>query len=150
MDTTTLLAIERAAIRAWPALETSEIGGWLWRYSAGGSQRANSVSALADPGCDVETAIDTAEALYAARAALPQFQITDVASPSDLAQRLARRGYRVNDPCTTLAAELDGGIAMPAEAVILPRADDTWLDTYTSVITANRKAIAPLILARVP
>ena len=42
-----LLAIERAAVRAWPAGETRDVDGWLWRYSGGGSQRANSVSALA-------------------------------------------------------------------------------------------------------
>src|SRR5690606_8256407 len=40
-----LLAIEGAAVRAWPAGETREVDGWLWRYSGGGSQRANSVSA---------------------------------------------------------------------------------------------------------
>src|SRR5947207_3058700 len=45
-----LLAIERAAVAAWPALETADIDGWLWRYSGGGSQRANSVSALAFQG----------------------------------------------------------------------------------------------------
>jgi len=150
MDQTTLLAVERAAIRAWPALETRDIGGWLWRYSAGGSQRANSVAALADPGLDPEAAIDEAEALYADRGARPQFQITDAANPSDLDARLARRGYRFNDPCTTLAADLNGNTVMPAEAVFLRRADAEWFETYASVITANRKAVAPQILARVP
>ena len=42
-----LVAIERAAVAAWPALQTADVDGWLWRYSGGGSQRANSVSALA-------------------------------------------------------------------------------------------------------
>ena len=31
-----LLAIERAAVAAWPAGETADIGGWLWRSSGGG------------------------------------------------------------------------------------------------------------------
>ena len=38
--------IERLHVRAWPAFETANIHGWLWRYSGGASQRANSVSTV--------------------------------------------------------------------------------------------------------
>src|SRR5262249_26598064 len=81
-----LLAIERAAVAAWPALETADIDGWLWRYSGGGSQRANSVSPLRFRGSDVEGAIATAEARYRARGATPMFQICDVNVPVNLDQ----------------------------------------------------------------
>ena len=99
----TLLAIERAAVAAWPASETADIEGWLWRYSGGGSQRANSVSALAFTGADPERAIDEAERLYRARGASPMFQVCDVNAPADLDDRLQRRGYRLQEPCTCLA-----------------------------------------------
>ena len=38
-----VLAMERAAARAWPALEAIDVDGWVWRASGGGSRRANSV-----------------------------------------------------------------------------------------------------------
>jgi N-acetylglutamate synthase len=51
-----LRRIERLHVRAWPAFETAEIDGWLWRYSGGGSQRANSVSTVAFSGRNPATA----------------------------------------------------------------------------------------------
>lgn len=144
-----LLAIERAGVKAWPALETAPIGGWLWRYSQGGSQRANSVSALADPGMEAERAIDAAERLYAERGAIPRFQITDAAVPGDLDQRLARRGYAINDPCTTLAVTLSPG-EIPDDVEIADRVTPDWFDTYASVITPDRRKTAPMILAGIP
>ena len=87
----TLLAIEQAAVRSWPALETADIDGWLWRYASGGSQRANSVAALAFTGRDVETAIDEAERRYRAKGAPCRFTISEVSEPGDLDARLERR-----------------------------------------------------------
>lgn len=144
-----LLAIERAGVKAWPAIETAPIGGWLWRYSQGGSQRANSVSALADPGMDAERAIDEAERLYAAKGASPRFQITDAAVPRDLDDRLARRGYQINDPCTTLAVRLSPG-EIPGHVEIADRVTTEWFETYASVITPDRRKTAPMILAGIP
>src|SRR5215472_12971806 len=98
-----LLAIERAAVVAWPALQTAQINGWLWRYSGGGSQRANSVSPLRFEGSDVDSAIAAVEARYRARGAASMFQICDVNVPANLDQRLEQRGYRLQEPCTCLA-----------------------------------------------
>src|SRR3954452_3819881 len=93
-----LRRIERLHVRAWPALETADIDGWLWRYSGGGSQRANSVSPLALRGADADAAIVAAEARYRARGAAPMFQICDVSVPADLDRRLQQRGYRLQEP----------------------------------------------------
>ena len=59
--------IERLCVRAWPAFETADIHGWLWRLSGGGSQRANSVSTVDFAGGDPATALDAVEARYRAR-----------------------------------------------------------------------------------
>ena len=93
-----LVAIERVAVVAWPALETAEIDGWLWRYSGGGSQRANSVSALAFQGADVDAAIAEAEARYRARGASPMFQVCHVNAPAECA--------RAKNPVSCLTARL--------------------------------------------
>jgi N-acetylglutamate synthase len=147
-----LLAIERAAVAAWPALEMADIDGWLWRYSGGGSQRANSVSALAFSGTDVEVAIAGVEARYRSRGAAPMFQICDVNVPGDLDARLQRRGYRLQEPCTVLAKsiELKTSVAPDADIEIGDAPSETWLSVYLAGITPSRRGLAPLILAGVP
>ena len=146
------MAIERAAVAAWPASETADIDGWLWRCSGGGSQRANSVSPLAFRGADVEAAIVTAEARYRARGQPPMFQVCDATEPTDLDARLQRRGYRLQEPCTTLAKPI---ALAPADAIggdieITATPSEAWLSVYTAGITPSRKSFAPAILARVP
>jgi N-acetylglutamate synthase len=150
MDRTLLRQIEDAGVNAWPALETRPLDGWLWRYSDGGSQRANSVSALEFTGPGVEAAIDTAEAWYGARGKPSMFQVSCVASPADLDHRLAVRGYRINDPCITLAKEIDAVGSRPDGIEYFATVTPEWFDCYSSVITPERKRMAPLILARIP
>ena len=144
------IGIERVAVRAWPALATANVAGWLWRYTGGGSQRANSVSPLDFAGADVEAAIDEAERLYGARGAAPLFQVSDVVAPADLDQRLARRGYRLQEPCTCLAKPLGPDAAMPPDVEVAERAGEDWLSVYFTGVTLSRRAAAPTILARVP
>ena len=145
-----LLRIERAAVAAWPALETGSVQEWLWRYSGGGSQRANSVSPLQFDGGDVEAAIGEVERRYGARSAAPMFQISDIVRPAELDQRLERRGYRLQEPCTCLAKALGSGTAVPGDIEVADQAGDDWLSVYLAGITPSRRASAPPILARVP
>lgn len=148
-----LRAIEAASVRFWPAHETQAIGGWLWRYSNGGSQRANSVATLADPGIDFDRAIAAAEALYDVRGAPAQFQITEVSAPPGLDRRLAARGYQISDPCTTLVHNVtsaDDDAAAGPGVMIAAEPTAEWFDTYAGVITDDRRAQAQAILDRVP
>jgi GNAT superfamily N-acetyltransferase len=145
----TLLRIERTAVAAWPASETADVEGWLWRCSGGGSQRANSVSALAYRGIDVERSIGEVEQRYRARGASSMFQICDVDAPGDLDERLARRGYRLQEPCTCLAKAV-APMQMPAGVEIGDAPSEAWLSVYLAGITESRRGFAPKILARVP
>jgi N-acetylglutamate synthase len=147
-----LLAIERAAVAAWPALETADINGWLWRYSGGGSQRANSVSPLLFEGTDVDAAITAVEARYRARGSAAMFQISDVNMPADLDQRLERRGYRLQEPCTCLAKRIGpaAGACIDANVELTQAPSEAWLSVYLAGITASRRSLAPKILTRVP
>jgi ribosomal protein S18 acetylase RimI-like enzyme len=145
-----LREIERAAVAAWPALETAPLGGWLWRYSRGGSNRATAVACLAPPGRDADEAIREAEHRYHGLGVAARFQVTDCAEPADLGARLAERGYEAHDNCTTLVAPIASQIAMPSDVRITERATDDWLAVYTGTITPDRAAIAPAILKRVP
>jgi N-acetylglutamate synthase len=154
-DRALLLAIERAGVLAWPAVETAMIDGWLWRFANGGSQRANSVSTLDYKGAggagDIDKAIADVEQRYRARGARPLFQICDVSVPSDLDQRLQIRGYIAKDRCTTLIRAAPTGENDIGDGFeIFDRATDEWTACYTSVITPDRRRTAPDILARVP
>lgn len=145
-----LLAIERAAIHAWPAAETRDICGWLWRYSGGGSQRANSISALAFSGVDADAAISEAEELYFTRNAPSRFQVGEqLVGPADLDHRLERRGYRLHEPVTTLAQRIGAG-TFPQGTEIADRPGDGWMDVYLANVSPDRRAAAPGILASVP
>ena len=145
-----LRAIERAAVRAWPAGETREVDGWLWRYSGGGSQRANSVSALHYHGADVERTIDEIERLYGERDAPMRFQVGfPLSEPEDLDARLSARGYVTHDPVTTLVKPAVA-VAMPVDVVLAASPSEGWLEVYLSNITPDRRPFAAAILARVP
>lgn len=145
-----ILAIERAAVYAWPANDTAHVGGWLWRHSSGGSQRANSVSTLDDPRSDAEAAIDAVEARYRALAAPVRIQVVDrFSQPGDLDARLARRGYVVHDPVTALARRCTSA-DMPADVTVMPVPSDAWMDVYLANVAADRRPAAPAIVARVP
>ncbi len=145
-----LLAIERAAVHAWPASETRNIAGWLWRYSGGGSQRANSVSPLAFHGSDAIAAIEEAEELYFSRGGVSRFQVgSELAAPADLDLQLERRGYRLEEPVTTLARHLRQS-SWPVGIEITDQPTAGWMEVYLSNIAPNRHDAAPAILASVP
>src|SRR5207253_11145388 len=97
-----LLAIERAAVAAWPALETANIDGWLWRYSGGGSQRANSVSTVDFAGADPALALDEVEARYRARNAIVRVHTYDLSAPAGIVDLLQGRGYGAGETTLTM------------------------------------------------
>lgn len=145
----TLRSAERAAVASWPALETADIAGWLWRYASGGSLRANSVSTLSFTASDADAAIDIAEERYAARGAVARFTLTAVSEPADLDQRLAKRGYaRGEDHVTMLKEVAPAGAA--GEVALLGEMTEQWLDVYLAGLGPNRREVAPSILARLP
>lgn len=146
----TLIAIEWAAVRSWPALETADIDGWLWRYASGGSQRANSVAALAFAGTNVETAIEEAERRYRAKGAPCRFTVSEVSTPVGLDARLDRRGYRRSDDHLTMAKDVAAAAPMPGGVELSFEATPEWMSVYLTGLSADRKAVAPAILAGLP
>ena len=146
----TLCAIEQAAVRSWPALEVADIGGWRWRYASGGSLRANSVAALAFTGASVEAAVAEAERRYRARGAPCRFTIAEVSVPGDLDGRLAALGYARSEDHVTMAKALPADASLPGDVELSSEPTGEWLAVYLSGLAADRKAIAPAILAGLP
>jgi ribosomal protein S18 acetylase RimI-like enzyme len=145
-----LIAIEQAAVRSWPALETADIEGWLWRHASGGSQRANSVSALAFAGRDVEAAIREAERRYRAKGAQCWFTVTEVSEPGDLDGRLAALGYQRSHDHVTMVKEVEVGAVTPDDVELSEEPTPEWIAVYLTGLSDDRRAIAPTILAGLP
>jgi ribosomal protein S18 acetylase RimI-like enzyme len=141
--------MERAHVRAWPALRTADVDGWLWRSSGGGSQRANSVSTIDFHGNDPAAAIREVEAGYRAVGAAARFQTFDETSPSGLADLLHRRGYTQTELTTTMFKRLKHIETVPDVEV---QADPwtEWLDVYLSEITENRRSVNARMIDRIP
>ena len=128
----TLLAIEQAAVRSWPALETADIDGWLWRYASGGSLRANSVAALAFTGANLDAAIAEAERRYRAQGVPCRFTIAEVSEPGDLDRRLEAHGYVRSEDHVTMAKAVAAEAAMPGDIELSSDPTPEWLAVYLS------------------
>ena len=142
------IRMERAHVRAWPALRTAVIDGWLWRASGGGSQRANSASTIDFIGNDPDAAIAAVEARYRAEAMRPRFQIFDETNPPELSNRLQRRGYRQSEATITLFKRPVAATSVDVEQ--RDHAWDAWRAVYLGQITESRRVINNRILDRIP
>jgi len=146
-----LLEIEHAAVRSWPALETAEVDGWLWRYASGGSLRANSVAALLFTGSDANAAITAVEQLYQAKHAPCRFTVSDVSVPADLDKLLVNRGYDRGQDHVTMTKDIAGStLPLPADVAVMREPTPEWLDIYLGGLNGDRRAAAPRILAGLP
>ena len=142
--------VERAGCIAWPALETANVDGWIWRHSGGGFGRSNSVFTLDFDGADVEAAIERIELYYRYRGRRARFRLSDVSEPPGLQARLEARGYRketggiiMAKPVDRRKHELEG-----IEWTAFP--SPNWLKVYLGVLDEPRKRTVADLLAAVP
>ncbi|MCC6627233.1 MAG: GNAT family N-acetyltransferase [Chloroflexi bacterium] len=125
-------ALEELSLNAWPALQTVLCDGWLLRFAAGYTRRANSVQPLY-PGTDGLVArVAHCEAAYGKRRLPTVFKLTPAAEPAGLDALLAARGYRLEAPTSVQALTLSGATTeAPDPAVTLQlAATDAWLDDF--------------------
>lgn len=129
------LAVE---VATWPPLETVAVGPWLVGLSDGFTRRANCLLPFAEPDGsgpdDVDAALDEVEAVYRGRGLPTTVRVCRAGAPSDLAERLAARGYvRVSHPhvlaarVTDADPDADGGAGWTGPVEVTDDPDDTWL-----------------------
>jgi GNAT superfamily N-acetyltransferase len=145
-----LRRIELAAVRGWPALESAEVDGWIWRHTSGGSIRANSVAALDYIGADLAASIGEVEARYGARGAPACFTISEVSRPDGLGLELERRGYRRSDDHVTMAKPVSARLPAMGRVTIAAAPTDDWMRIYLCGLSADRRGIAPRLIAGLP
>jgi GNAT superfamily N-acetyltransferase len=144
-----LLALERLSVRAWPAFETARVDGWLWRYSGGGSQRANSASTIDFSGGDPAAALDQVEALYRAKGVPAQVQVCDASVPEGLDDLLLARGYGRGDTTVTMVKTIAPMDAQP-DVEIAASAGAEWREVYLGAITESRRRVNARIIGTIP
>jgi GNAT superfamily N-acetyltransferase len=144
-----LRRIERLHVRAWPAFETANIHGWLWRYSGGGSQRANSVSTVDFAGADPALALDEVEARYRARNAIVRVHTYDFSAPAGIVDLLTERGYGAGETTLTMVKAV-GTANPPADVEVAAAANAQWREVYLGAISESRRSVNERILGAVP
>lgn len=103
------LALEALSLNAWPALRTLHYDGWLLRFSAGYTRRANSVQVLYPGSLHPAQKIAYCEDRYTAEGLLPIFKLTSATGEPILDSLLAARGYRREAPTSVQLLPLDAG-----------------------------------------
>jgi N-acetylglutamate synthase len=153
----TLRRLERLHVRAWPASETARIDGWLWRRSGGGSQRANSVSAIDFNGSDLSATLNQVEERYRAKDAPSQVHTFDLSQPAGLPALLTARGYGAGETTLTMLAtapppgpSFDPPGARAFEVTVADNPVADWLDVYMAAISDSRRTVNRRILRRIP
>ncbi len=149
----TLRRLERLHVRAWPASETARIDGWLWRWSGGGSQRANSVSAIDFNGNDMAATLDRVEERYHAKDSPSRVHTFELSRPAGLSELLTARGYGAGETTLTMLATAATSGTPTATAFDVAVSDDPvpeWLDVYLEAITESRRTVNRSILRRIP
>lgn len=105
LDEGTIRCLEYAALKAWPALEQKEYGGWLLRFGRGYTKRANSINPLGEGASTLGEMIACCEARYRQAGLPPIFRVTPLA-PAGLDLALAARGYALLDPTAVMTLDL--------------------------------------------
>ncbi len=125
------LDLENAALRDWPALEQIDYDGWLLRFAAGFTRRANSVNPLAHLSLPLQQKISHCEALYTARGLTPVFRLTPYSLPENLDGVLAQRGYTHVEPSLVMWRSLPVTDLPPADAAPLRLLSlDEWCSAF--------------------
>ena len=129
------LELEEIAGRGWQGFETSWLGRWLLRASAGFTGRANSVLPLGDPQLPLAAALDRVSRWYADRGLPVRFQVP-LPARVDLDGALAELGWTTSDRNHVLTAPVPAVLAAVPDRddvppiVVEPVPSPQWLRMY--------------------
>lgn len=142
--------LEHTTFAAWPDLAHDHLDGWLLRYAAGHTKRANSVNVLRAEPRGLEARIAEAEARYRAAGLRPVFRLTPLAE-AELDGLLAERGYGVVEPSLVKVAPIAAGLRGDPAVRLVADPGDGWLGPYVAAagLDAPARTTLEAMLARV-
>jgi N-acetylglutamate synthase len=125
-------ALEARAWRAWPALDSRTVDGWIQRLSGGYTKRSNSINALEPKSPLTHELKERLEAPYRALGQPPVWRLTPLA-PVGADDLLAAAGYRRIDESLVQRAPLDGRFVADPEVRFAPHPSDDWLAGFAAL-----------------
>ncbi len=158
-DLERVVAIEEAALQAWPALHCEAHHGWWLRAERGITGRANSVWSVRSEGqLSLKERVHGAECFYAGHGLPSRFQMTP-AAPEGLLELLATRGYRSDSytwvqtaPLSAVLQRTPGLQSLPQlELEVAESFDEGWFALYCEAERARGPAaeVREAILRRI-
>ena len=149
-----LHTIEELSLNAWPALQTVLHDGWVLRFAAGYTRRANSVNPLyaahTDLACDAKVA--ACEQFYRHKGLNVVFKLTAASYPDGLDRFLAARGYVAEAQTSVQLLDLRAATVNASSAVVISETlTDGWFDTFCQMsgLAAARRPTARQMLATI-
>lgn len=133
VDIARIQLLEDLCLSAWPAPQVLHHGGWVLRFAAGHTGRANSTNAVALQRGIPEDLFTLVESEYGRRKLRPTFRETPLC-PSDFTATLLAAGYQAEDESHVMVAEIPKDCGLDASVRIQNNADDAWLAAYRSMV----------------
>lgn len=140
-------AIEKRALKAWPALETHPVDGWIQRLSGGYTKRANSINALEVKNPLTLEMKNALEAPYRTANLPPVWRLTPLA-PAATDDLLAQTGYRRIEESRVQRATIDDRFILDPEVRIADHPSDDWLAGFAAlspVAPQHRETMARML-----
>ena len=142
--------IEELSMNAWPSLQTLLLDGWVLRFAAGYTRRANAVCPLYPSSQALDARIQACERLYRDRGLPVVFKMTAAAQPANLDGVLAAQGYTLDAPTSVQTLTLSNRALAPAPCAQLTGSfSEEWLAAYcrmTGVSTAREATLRRCLL----
>ncbi len=145
-STADILALDRIAACAWPAPESTFLGGWQLRFGDGVSRRANSCAPFppAPSAAEFEDRVRTVETFYQHHGLPPRFQISPAAIPDGLDDALAQRRYVIEAPVNILVAPNDAVARLQTQddlVTVDEQAPNDWWRFYINAFDRDASGI---------
>ena len=142
-DLAAILDLEETTFASWPDLAHERLDGWLLRFAAGHTKRANSVNVLHGDPRDLDTRIAAAEQRYRSRGLRPVFRLTPLAE-AGLDHALAARDYALVEPSLVKTAPMLADVAADPEVALSRAPDGAWFEGYVAAAKLDGAAAATL------
>ena len=145
--------IKEASLNAWPALNQIFLDGWILRFSAGYTKRANSVNPLYPAYYNFETKIKICESIYKKNNLPVIFRLTSFSDRTNLDEELARRKYKYLDKTSVMILNLQNFSDDSISRLIMKEETlEKWMDIITNISRKQgdkNQAIHQEILTRI-
>ena len=141
--------LEERAFNAWPALQTVLADGWVLRFAAGYTKRANSINALT-PSTSIDAVLPVAAPLYA-RQGLPLIARLSPLAGDGADATLAGLGWRRLDETIVMTARLGQSFTPDPAVAIAAMPDRIWSDGFADAnsVATRHRATHDLMLAAI-